>query len=107
MRDLPPPLPPGERTVGQVIGETIRVYGDNFWRALPLGLGLALVDQARVHESVLPTALIYLAATPLIAGCYVAGCCIVLQARPTRTAPPVTNAVRPFSSIPSPCITNP
>ena len=28
MRDLPPPLPPAERTVGQLIGETIRAYGE-------------------------------------------------------------------------------
>lgn len=86
MRDLPPPLPPGERTVGQLIGETIRVYGDNFWRALPLGLGLAVVDQARVHESVVPTALIYWAATPLIVTCYLRACSIVLDAPVTRAS---------------------
>ena len=28
MRDLPPPLPPAERTVGQLVGETIRAYGN-------------------------------------------------------------------------------
>ena len=31
---LPAPLPPAERTVGQLVAETIRAYGDNFWRAL-------------------------------------------------------------------------
>ena len=30
MRDLPPPLPPAERTVGQLVAETIRFYGDSF-----------------------------------------------------------------------------
>ena len=45
MPELPPPLPPGERTVGQLIAETIRLYGDNFWRALPLGLPIAVLDQ--------------------------------------------------------------
>jgi hypothetical protein len=50
MPELPPPLPPGERTVGQLVGETIRAYGDNFWRALPLGLALALVDQVSVNR---------------------------------------------------------
>ena len=30
--ELPPPLPPAERTVGQVVAETIRAYGDSFWR---------------------------------------------------------------------------
>jgi hypothetical protein len=45
MPELPPPLPPGERTVGQLVAETIRAYGNNFWRCLPLGLPLALIGQ--------------------------------------------------------------
>ena len=47
MPELPPPLPPGERTVMQLVAETIRLYGDNFWRALPLGLPLAVAYAAR------------------------------------------------------------
>ena len=43
--ELPPPLPPGERTVGQLVAETIRAYGNHFWRSLPLGLPLALIGQ--------------------------------------------------------------
>jgi hypothetical protein len=71
MRELPKPLPPQERTVGQLVGETIRAYGDNFWRALPLGLPLALVDQLAVHRSIGAQVLLYYAAAPLIAGAYV------------------------------------
>ena len=52
MRDLPPPLPPHERTMGQLVAETIRFYGNHFWRALPLGIPLALVDQFAVHRSI-------------------------------------------------------
>ncbi len=52
MPDLPPPLPPHERTIGQLIAETIRLYGHRFWPALPLGLPLALVDQFAVHRPV-------------------------------------------------------
>ena len=51
MPELPRPLPPAERTVGQLIAETIRAYGDNFWRALPLGLPLAVVDQLSLGHS--------------------------------------------------------
>ncbi len=36
-RPLPPPLPPAERTVGQLVGEAIRAYGAQFWKALALG----------------------------------------------------------------------
>ena len=43
-RELPPPLPPAERTVGQLVGEAIRVYGANFWKGLALGVPVALVN---------------------------------------------------------------
>jgi hypothetical protein len=43
-RELPPPLPPAERTVGQLVGEAIRVYGQHFWKALALGVPVALVN---------------------------------------------------------------
>lgn len=36
---LPPPLPPGERTVGQLVAEAGRFYGAYFWRSLLLGIG--------------------------------------------------------------------
>ena len=41
---LPPPLPPERRTVGQLIAETIRIYGSRFWAGLALGVPPALVD---------------------------------------------------------------
>jgi len=41
--ELPPPLPAGERTVGQLVAESIRAYGNQFWRSLALGLPLALI----------------------------------------------------------------
>ena len=37
---------PPPRTVGQLVADAIRLYGDRFWRALPLGLSVAVVDQA-------------------------------------------------------------
>ena len=43
-RELPPPLPPEERTVGQLVGEAIRIYGRNVWKALAIGLPVALVN---------------------------------------------------------------
>ena len=38
----PPALPPGARTVGQLVAETLRLYGRRFWRALALGVSPAL-----------------------------------------------------------------
>jgi hypothetical protein len=41
---LPPPLPPAERTVGQLVAESIRLYGRRFWPALALGVGPAILN---------------------------------------------------------------
>jgi hypothetical protein len=86
MPELPPPLPPETRTVGQVIAETIRAYGDQFWLALPLGLPLALADQARIRETNLAQAGVLWACTPLFALAFVRACSLVLGRRLTWTA---------------------
>jgi len=83
--ELPPPLPPAERTVGQLIAETIRAYGNRFWRALPLGLPLALADQLSIHHGS-AQALVFWALLPLFVAAYVWACRLVLDARPNRTA---------------------
>jgi hypothetical protein len=83
MRDLPPPLPPAERTVGQLVGETIRRYGDEFLRLLPLGLPLAVVDQLSVHETAEGQALVLWGAAPFVVGAYVYACSRVHRAPPT------------------------
>jgi hypothetical protein len=46
MPPLPPPLPPETRTVGQLVAESIRLYGRRFWLALPLGASVAVIEQA-------------------------------------------------------------
>jgi hypothetical protein len=45
MPPLPPPLPPETRTVGQLVAESIRLYGRRFWLALPLGASVAVIEQ--------------------------------------------------------------
>jgi hypothetical protein len=45
MPPLPPPLPPETRTVGQLVAESIRLYGRRFWLALPLGASVAVLEQ--------------------------------------------------------------
>jgi len=84
--ELPAPLPPGERTVGQLVAETIRAYGNNFWRALPLGLPLALADQASVRQTAAVQMVVFWAALPLFVAGYLWACRLVLEARPTAVA---------------------
>lgn len=86
MPELPPPLPPGERTVGQLVAETIRAYGARFWPALPLGLPLAVADQLSVRQTLSVQALVFWAATPLFVAGYLWACRLVLDARITRAA---------------------
>jgi hypothetical protein len=85
-RELPPPLPPDRRTVGQLIAESIRFYGSDFWRVLPLGLPLALVDQASVHKPIGVQMGLYWLATPLFVAAYLWACRLVLDAQPNRVA---------------------
>jgi hypothetical protein len=42
----PAPLPPETRSVGQLVAETIRFYGREFWRSLALGVPPALCGVA-------------------------------------------------------------
>jgi hypothetical protein len=45
---LPPPLPPEQRSVGQLVAETIRFYQHHFFQTLPLGLSVATLTQMTV-----------------------------------------------------------
>jgi hypothetical protein len=84
--ELPPPLPPAERTVGQLIAETIRAYGHDFWRVLPLGIPLAIADQVSVRQASVVQMFVYWSALPLFVAGYVYACRRILDARPNRTA---------------------
>jgi hypothetical protein len=81
MPDLPPPLPPAERTVGQLIAETIRAYGGHFWRALPLGLPLALVDLL-ARRGVASGPLLLLVLAPFLSLAYALAVGLVVDVRP-------------------------
>jgi hypothetical protein len=98
--ELPAPLPPAERTVGQLVAETIRAYGHHFWPALPLGLPVAVVDQLSVRQSAGMQMLLFWATLPLFVGAYLWACHLVLQARPTLVAAGVATLVwLPFPAL--------
>jgi hypothetical protein len=84
--ELPPPLPPAERTVGQLIAETIRLYGHVFWRALPLGIPLALSTQLSLGRSANVQSFVLLAFSPLVAAGFVWASRLVHGSPPGVTA---------------------
>src|SRR5512143_1808905 len=67
---LPPPLPPERRTVGQLIAESIRLYGRNFVRALALGLPVAALSQVTAGEPRLTVGAVLVAAAPVFSAAY-------------------------------------
>lgn len=79
----PAALPPAERTVGQLVGESIRFYGEHFWRCLALGLAPAAL--AVVGANVPRSLAIVLSPTlfgPLLSAAYVAASVLVAGRRP-------------------------
>jgi hypothetical protein len=79
----PEALPPAERTVGQLIAESIRFYGENFFRALALGVAPALLTVMTANVSrLLKLALLPTVGGALLSAAYVAACVLVLDRRP-------------------------
>ena len=100
MRELPPPLPPEDRTIGQLVAETIRAYGHHFWVALPLGLPVAIADQLSVREPAGIQMLVFWATAPLFVAAYLWACRVVLDARPTVTSAAVATLIwLPFPAL--------
>lgn len=81
---LPPPLPPEARTVGQVVAEAIRLYGRGPWRALPLGLPLAAADSLAYDRPIVDAILVLLAASPLFTIAFVWASALAAGVRPPR-----------------------
>jgi hypothetical protein len=82
---LPPPLPPETRTVGQLVAETVRLYGADAWRSLALGVGPALLTVGAYEIGWRP-ALAALGAAYLVVATssYMGACLLVAKRRPTR-----------------------
>lgn len=66
MPPLPPPLPPAERTVGQLVAEAIRLYGRRFWATVALGVGPAAFVAGAVGLEGYVRALFVLVAGPVL-----------------------------------------
>ncbi len=98
MPELPPPLPPAERTVGQLVAETIRAYSSSFWRVLPLGIPIAVSSQISLGYDANVQTVVLFAFGPVIALAYVYACHLVHHVRITPTA--YLTAVLIFAPVP-------
>jgi hypothetical protein len=82
----PAALPPAERTIGQLVAESIRFYGEHFWASL--GLGLAPAALAVVGAHVSRRTVLVLSPTlfgALLSATFVYASMVVLGSRPPQS----------------------
>jgi hypothetical protein len=82
----PAALPPAERTIGQLVAESIRFYGERFWPCLALGVAPAAL--AVVGANVSRTVAVVLSPTlfgALLSATFVGASVIVLERVPSRS----------------------
>ena len=85
-QDLPAPLPPERRTVGQLVAESIRSYGQHFLRALSLGIVVGVINQLTVGIDRAAVAVVLVVAAPVFAAAYAYASVLVTGERaPLRT----------------------
>ncbi len=90
-KPLPPPLPPAERTVGQLVAESVRLYGRSVWWSLAIGLPPAAVSIAVASmPRVLGFVLFATAGAVLLTASYIGG--VVLAHAPPLDARRVLTA---------------
>ena len=83
-KPLPPPLPPATRTVGQLVAESIRLYGSSIWHALPTGLPIAVADTLAHERTVNERIVILLVAAPFLTLAYAWAAALAGDVRPPR-----------------------
>ncbi len=98
---LPPPLPPETRTVGQLVAETLRLYGRHLWAGLALGLSVAAINQISAGRETLVQVLVLAGGAPLLSASFAAASAIVGEVRPTPGELAVAVAVGSVVFVPA------
>lgn len=84
---LPPPLPPETRTVGQLVAESLRLYGRKFWLGLGIGVGPAVVGILNAElDGTANFVVIAVGGTLLWSASYLAAVVVATGERPTMVA---------------------
>ena len=76
----PAALPPAQRTVGQLVAESIRFYGDHFFPVLLLGLPFLAIDVISLNSSVATQTIVAWILGPAICAAYVRACMLLEKA---------------------------
>lgn len=79
-------ISPAERTVGQLVADTIRLYQRRFWRGLALGLVVAVFNQFAIGSSKEAQGTLLVLGSPLFTLGYIEASALVFGRRPTRRA---------------------
>jgi len=100
VHDVPPPLPPAERTVGQLVAESLRLYGRRFWPSLALGVPPAILNLlARVLDDTLLLVVVPIAGGVLLSLSYV-GAVALASEQPLAVARAIAGGVLVFLPFP-------
>jgi hypothetical protein len=100
VHDVPPPLPPAERTVGQLVAESLRLYGRRFWPSLALGIPPAILNLlARVLDDTLLLVVVPIAGGVLLSLSYV-GAVALASEQPLAVARAIAGGVLVFLPFP-------
>ena len=100
MHDVPPPLPPAERTVGQLVAESLRLYGRRFWPSLALGVPPAILNLlARVLDDTLLLVVVPIAGGLLLSLSYV-GAVALASEQPIAVTRAIAGGVLVFLPFP-------
>lgn len=82
---LPPPLPPETRTVGQLVAETLKLYGEHWQAALLIGLPAALLSAIATGFDREQTLVVVPFVGALAATASFVGACSVVLGAPVRS----------------------
>jgi hypothetical protein len=90
LRAVPQPrpvaLPPAERTVGQLVGETVRFYEGRFWGAIAVGVSPAVIASVTAHvPRWVALVLVPTVFAAMLSASFVAAAVLVLDRRPPNS----------------------
>jgi hypothetical protein len=75
---------PADRTVGQLVADAIRFYGERFWRVLWLGLVIATFNQFAIGQNTDTQSTLLAFGSPFFTLAYIGACVLVAGERPAR-----------------------